>query len=133
TGGVSGLGEATVRRLAADGAACVVILDLPVSRGEALAKEIGPQVRFAPADVTSEEEVAAALDVAEETGTVRVVVNCAGIGTPGRIVGKAGPLPLEQFRRIIDVNLTGTFNVTRLAADRMQRNEPSDGERGVVV
>jgi NAD(P)-dependent dehydrogenase (short-subunit alcohol dehydrogenase family) len=132
TGGASGLGEATVRRLAADGAS-VVILDLPVSRGEALAREIGPRVRFAPADVTSEAEVAAALDIAAEAGTLRVLVNCAGIGTPGRIVGKAGPLPLDQFRRIIDVNLTGTFNVTRLAAERMQGNELSGGERGVVV
>jgi NAD(P)-dependent dehydrogenase (short-subunit alcohol dehydrogenase family) len=132
TGGASGLGEATVRRLAADGAG-VVILDLPASRGEALAKELGDRVRFAAADVTSEDEVRAALDIAEDAGPIRVVVNCAGIGTPGRIIGKHGVLPLEQFRRIVDVNLTGTFNVMRLAADRMMRNEPADGERGVIV
>jgi NAD(P)-dependent dehydrogenase (short-subunit alcohol dehydrogenase family) len=132
TGGASGLGEATVRRLAGDGAA-VVILDLPASRGEALAKELGDRVCFAAADVTSEEEVRAALDVAEGTGPIRVVVNCAGIGTPGRIIGKNGVLPLEQFRRIVDVNLTGTFNVMRLAAERMTRNEPAGGERGVIV
>jgi NAD(P)-dependent dehydrogenase (short-subunit alcohol dehydrogenase family) len=132
TGGASGLGEATVRRLAGDGAR-VVILDLPASRGEALAKELGDRVRFAAADVTSEDEVRAALDIAEDAGPIRVVVNCAGIGTPGRIIGKHGVLPLEQFRRIVDVNLTGTFNVMRLAADRMMRNEPADGERGVIV
>src|SRR5581483_12483063 len=115
TGGASGLGEATARRLAGDGAR-VVILDLPASRGEALAKELGEGVLFAAADVTSEDEVSAALDAAEGLSPIRVVVNCAGIGTPGRIVGKNGVLPLEQFRRIIDVNLTGTFNVMRLAA-----------------
>jgi NAD(P)-dependent dehydrogenase (short-subunit alcohol dehydrogenase family) len=132
TGGASGLGEATVRRLAGDGAR-VVILDLPTSRGEALAKELGDRVRFAAADVTSEDEVMAALDVAEDAGPIRVLVNCAGIGTAGRIIGKNGVLPLDQFRRIVDVNLTGTFNVMRLAADRMRHNEPADGERGVIV
>ena len=122
-----------MRRLAGDGAAAIVILDLPGSRGEALAKELGDRVRFAAADVTSEDEVRAALDIAEGGGPIRVVVNCAGIGTPGRIIGKNGVLPIEQFRRIVDVNLTGTFNVVRLAADRMMRNEPADGERGVMV
>jgi NAD(P)-dependent dehydrogenase (short-subunit alcohol dehydrogenase family) len=132
TGGASGLGEATVRRLARDGAS-VVILDLPASKGETLAKELGGRVRFAASDVTSEDEVRAALDLAEGMGPLRVVVNCAGIGTPGRIIGKKGVLPLEQFRRIVDVNLTGTFNVVRLAAERMMRSEPADGERGVMV
>ena len=93
TGGASGLGEATVRRLAGDGAG-VVILDLQASRGEALAKELGDRVRFAAADVTSEDEVRAALDMAERPGPIRVVVNCAGIGTPCRIVGRNGVLPL---------------------------------------
>jgi NAD(P)-dependent dehydrogenase (short-subunit alcohol dehydrogenase family) len=132
TGGASGLGEATVRRLAADGAA-VVIVDLPTSLGEALAKKLGDRVRFAPADVTSEEETAAALDTAEVMGPIMVVVNCAGIGTPGRILGRNGVLPLEQFRRIVEVNLTGTFNVVRLAAERMMHHEPAEGERGVMV
>jgi NAD(P)-dependent dehydrogenase (short-subunit alcohol dehydrogenase family) len=132
TGGASGLGEATVRRLAAEGAS-VVILDLPSSKGETLAKELGRRVQFAAADVTSEDEVRAALDAAEAAGPLRVVVNCAGIGTPGRIIGKKGVLPLEQFRRIVDVNLSGTFNVVRLAAERMMRNEATDGERGVMV
>ena len=133
TGGASGLGEATVRRLVADGAGAVVILDLPGSRGETLAKELGDRVRFTAADVTSEDDVAAALDVAERAGPLRVVVNCAGIGTPGRIIGKKGVLPLEQFRRIVDVNMTGTFNVVRLSAERMMRNESAGGERGVMV
>jgi len=133
TGGASGLGEATVRRLAADGAGAVVILDLPGSRGETLAKELGDRVRFAAADVTSEDDVVAALDVAERAGPLRLVVNCAGIGTAGRIIGRNGLFPLELFRRIVDVNMTGTFNVMRLAADRMMRNEPVEGERGVIV
>jgi NAD(P)-dependent dehydrogenase (short-subunit alcohol dehydrogenase family) len=133
TGGASGLGEATVRRLAADGAAAVVILDLPGSRGEALAKELGDRVRFAAADVTSEDEVVAALDIADSAGPLRAVVNCAGIGTAGRIIGRNGLFPLDLFRHIVDVNLNGTFNVMRLAADRMMRTDPMDGERGVIV
>jgi NAD(P)-dependent dehydrogenase (short-subunit alcohol dehydrogenase family) len=132
TGGASGLGEATVRRLAKDGAT-VVIVDLPSSFGADLARELGDPVVFAGADVTDEDQVSAALDTAEASGPIRVVVNCAGIGTPGRIVGRNGLLPLEQFRRVVDVNLVGTFNVVRLAADRMTRNELLDDERGVIV
>ncbi|HEX5428052.1 MAG TPA: SDR family NAD(P)-dependent oxidoreductase [Pedococcus sp.] len=132
TGGASGLGEATVRRLHADGAA-VVIVDLPASAGAALAAELGDRVRFAPADVRDEGQVQAAIDAAAELGTLRVVVNCAGVGTPGRVVGKKGALPLETFRNVIDINLVGTFNVLRLAAAAMLDNEPADGDRGVVV
>jgi NAD(P)-dependent dehydrogenase (short-subunit alcohol dehydrogenase family) len=132
TGGASGLGEATVRRLHADGAA-VVILDLPSSPGEALARELGDRVRFAPTDVRDEAQVQAAIDTAAELGTLRVVVNCAGIGTPGRVVGKNGPLALEKFQSVIDINLVGTFNVLRLAAASMLENEPVDGDRGVIV
>ncbi|NNM46865.1 3-hydroxyacyl-CoA dehydrogenase [Knoellia koreensis] len=132
TGGASGLGEATVRRLHADGAA-VVILDLPSSPGEALAAELGDRVRFAPTDVRDEAQVQAAIDTAAELGTLRVVVNCAGIGTPGRVVGKNGPLALEKFQSVIDINLVGTFNVLRLAAAAMIPNEPVDGDRGVNV
>jgi NAD(P)-dependent dehydrogenase (short-subunit alcohol dehydrogenase family) len=132
TGGASGLGEATVRRLAKDGAT-VVIVDLPSSLGADLARELADQVVFAAADVTDEDQVSAALDTAEASGPIRVVVNCAGIGTPGRIIGRNGVLPLEQFRRVVDVNLVGTFNVVRLAADRMTHNELLDDERGVIV
>jgi NAD(P)-dependent dehydrogenase (short-subunit alcohol dehydrogenase family) len=132
TGGASGLGEATVRRLAKDGAT-VIIVDLPSSLGADLARELADQVVFAAADVTDEDQVSAALDTAEASGPIRVVVNCAGIGTPGRIIGRNGVLPLEQFRRVVDVNLVGTFNVVRLAADRMTHNELLDDERGVIV
>src|SRR5215217_8199361 len=133
TGGGSGLGEATVRRLAADGLG-VVIVDLPSSAGKAVADELGDRVVFAPADVTDEAAVTAALDMAAALGTLRVVVNCAGIATPGRVVGRKGPLPLATFRQVIEVNLIGTFNVLRLAAERMIASEPGeDGDRGVVV
>jgi NAD(P)-dependent dehydrogenase (short-subunit alcohol dehydrogenase family) len=133
TGGGSGLGEATVRRFAAAGAA-VVICDLQSSRGKAVADELGERVVFVPADVTDESAVTAALDAAAELGTLRVVVTCAGIATPGRVVGRKGPLPLATFRQVIEVNLVGTFNVLRLAAERMAAAEPlDDGDRGVVV
>ncbi|MGZ4601263.1 MAG: 3-hydroxyacyl-CoA dehydrogenase [Oryzihumus sp.] len=132
TGGASGLGEATVRRLH-DGGASVVIVDLPSSSGKALAEELGDHARFAPADVRDEAQVQAAIEVAKELGDLRVVVNCAGVGTPGRVVGKKGPLDLETFRNVIDINLVGTFNVLRLGAAAMLDNEPVDGDRGVVV
>jgi len=132
TGGASGLGEATTRRLHAAGAA-VVILDLPSSPGKALAEELGDRVRFAPTDVRDEEQVQAAIDLARELGTLRIVVNCAGVGTPGRVVGKRGPLPLEDFANVVSINLIGTFNVLRLAAAAMVENERVDGDRGVIV
>jgi NAD(P)-dependent dehydrogenase (short-subunit alcohol dehydrogenase family) len=132
TGGASGLGEATTRRLHQSGCA-VVIVDLPSSRGEALAAELGDRVSFSPADVRDEAQVQAAIAVASDLGTLRIVVNCAGIGTPGRVVGRRGPLDLESFRRVVDINLIGTFNVLRLAASAMLENEPVDGDRGVIV
>ncbi len=127
TGGASGLGRATAEGLRAAGAD-VVIADLPSSPGAAVAAAIG--ARFAATDVTDEASVQAAVDELDE---LRVVVNCAGLGTPGRVVGRNGPLPLEQFARVVQVNLVGTFNVVRLAAARMAQQEPADGERGVVV
>lgn len=132
TGGASGLGGATTRRLVADGAK-VVIVDLPSSPAEQVAAELGDGVRFAPADVRDEAQVQAAVDTARELGELRIVVNCAGIGTPGRVVGKNGPLALEKFQSVIDINLVGTFNVLRLAAAAMVDNEPVDGERGLAV
>lgn len=133
TGGGSGLGEATVRRIASSGAA-VVICDLPSSAGKAIAEELGSRVVFVPTDVTEEAAVTAALDVAASLGALRLVVTCAGIATPGRVVGRKGPLPLATFRQVIEVNLIGTFNVLRLAAERMIALEPGeDGDRGVVV
>ncbi len=132
TGGASGLGLATARRLVEQGAS-VVLLDLPSSPGEKAAAELGERAVFAPGDVTAEGDVASALDTASGLGELRVLVNCAGVGTPGRVLGKNGPLPLAEFTRVVTVNLIGTFNVVRLATERMAVNEPRDGDRGVVV
>ncbi len=130
TGAASGLGLATARELAGAGAT-VVVADLPSSGGAEVADELGGA--FAPTDVTDEAQVQAAVDAATARGPLRVLVNCAGIGTPGRVLGKAGPLPLEQFARVVQVNLVGTFNAIRLAVAAMVTIEPVDGERGVVV
>jgi NAD(P)-dependent dehydrogenase (short-subunit alcohol dehydrogenase family) len=132
TGGASGLGRATVDVLHAAGAG-VVVLDLPGSAGEAVATELGDRVRFVGGDVRRPEDVAAALDAAAELGPLRVAVNCAGTGEALRTVGKQGVHPLDRFTRIIEINLIGTFNVIRLAAERMAGAEPVDGERGVIV
>jgi NAD(P)-dependent dehydrogenase (short-subunit alcohol dehydrogenase family) len=109
----------------------VVIVDLPSSPGAEQAAAIGGA--FAPADVTDEAAVSAALDVAAEQAPLRIAVNCAGIGTPGRVIGKNGVLPLEQFKQVVNVNLIGTFNVIRLAAAAMGAAPEVDGERGVIV
>ncbi len=131
TGGASGLGRATAERLAGLGAR-VVVLDLPGSDGEAVAAAIGGQ--FAPADVTDPESAEAAVRTATGLGPLRVLVNCAGISPPARVVGKDGsPMPLDAFVKIVQVNLIGTFNVTRLAAAAMSALDPVDGERGVLV
>jgi NAD(P)-dependent dehydrogenase (short-subunit alcohol dehydrogenase family) len=135
TGGASGLGAATVRMLVERGAN-VAIYDLPTSKGSELEKEIGPAARFVAGDVTDEAQTEAALDDAIDTfGPLRAVVNCAGIGSASRTVGKDGaPFPLAVFRRSIEVNLIGTFNVIRLGAARMSANEPNEGgERGAIV
>ena len=132
TGGASGLGLATTEKLVEDGAK-VVIVDLPSSAGEAVADKLGDAVRFAPADVTDEAQISAALDVAAELGTLRVAVNCAGIGNGIKTVGKNGPFPLADFTKVINVNLIGTFNVIRLAAERISQSDPVEGERGVIV
>ena len=132
TGGASGLGEATVRRLHAAGAA-VVVADLDPARGSALVDELGERARFVRTDVRSPEEIAAAVEAARELGELRVAVTCAGVATPGRVVGRKGPLDLDTFRTVLDINLVGTFNVLRLAAAAMAENEPVDGDRGVVV
>jgi NAD(P)-dependent dehydrogenase (short-subunit alcohol dehydrogenase family) len=135
TGGGSGLGEATARELVLRGGR-VALLDLGRSKGAEVAKSLGPAALFAEADVANEAQVAAALDrAARELGPLRAVVNCAGIGTPGRVVDKArAPLALDIFRRVVEVNLIGTFNVIRLAAARMHGNAPNAaGERGAIV
>jgi NAD(P)-dependent dehydrogenase (short-subunit alcohol dehydrogenase family) len=134
TGGASGLGLATARALAQDGAK-VLIVDLASSPGEDVARELGANVRFAAADVTSEADMNAACDAAVELGPLRMLVHCAGRGGPVRLIDKDGkPGSLEAYENIIRVNLIGTFNTLRLAAVRMARNEPTaEGERGVCV
>lgn len=133
TGGASGLGLATVRRLRARGAV-VVVLDLPTSAGSAVADRLGPHVRFAAADVRDETQVASAVDLASSLGPLRVLVSCAGVGDPVRTVGRDGlPVDLRRFARVIEINLVGTFNVTRLAAAAMAATEPVGEERGVVI
>ena len=133
TGGGSGLGGATARRFVADGAK-VVILDLESSAGPALVGELGgDRAVFMAADVRDEAQVQVAIDRAKELGEVRVAVNCAGVATPGRVIGRQGPLALDTFRTVVDINLIGSFNVMRLAAAAMLDNEPLDGDRGVIV
>ena len=142
TGGASGLGAATARTLF-DAGASVVLLDLATSGGANLADELnrsadGRTAVFAPADVTSEAQVQAAVDTAVGLGPLRIVVNCAGIATPGKVLGREGVLPLEAFNRVVQVNLLGTFNVLRLAAAAMVATEPAvtelgGPERGVII
>jgi 3-hydroxyacyl-CoA dehydrogenase / 3-hydroxy-2-methylbutyryl-CoA dehydrogenase len=133
TGGASGLGRATAARLAAAGGR-VAILDRPASAGADVVKSLAHAV-FTPADVTSADDVSRALETARERlGGINVLVNCAGIGTAMKTFGKAGPAKLEEFTRVISVNLIGTFNCIRLAAVHMAQNSPGpDGERGVVI
>jgi NAD(P)-dependent dehydrogenase (short-subunit alcohol dehydrogenase family) len=146
TGGASGLGAATARRLF-DAGASVVLVDLPASAGDAFAAELtasapasasGRTAVFVAADVTDEAQVQAAVDAAVALGPLRVVVNCAGIATPGKVLGRDGVLPLETFNRVIQINLVGTFNVIRLAAAAMAAAEPASTElggpeRGVII
>ncbi|WP_456696892.1 3-hydroxyacyl-CoA dehydrogenase [Aeromicrobium sp. P5_D10] len=132
TGGASGLGLATARRLAAGGAR-VVIVDLETSAGLEHVEELGNGSVFAPADVRDEQQVQAAVDLANVDGTLAVAVNCAGIGPATRVVGKNGPAPLDGFQRIIDINLVGTFNVIRLAAAAISANPGDAAERGVII
>ncbi|HEY8429043.1 MAG TPA: 3-hydroxyacyl-CoA dehydrogenase [Sandaracinaceae bacterium] len=134
TGGASGLGRATVERWVKDGGRAVIV-DRDVERGEALAKELGGKARFVATDVTDEAQVKAAVDAAGELGTLRVAVSCAGVGWAARLVNKEGePHDLGLFQKIIAVNLVGTFNVMRLAAAAMMKNEAdADGQRGVII
>ena len=134
TGGASGLGLAATRTLL-DAGTSVVIVDLPSSDGEVVAKELGDRVRFAAADVTNEDEVAQAVSTsAEAFGGLHVCVNCAGVGFPGRVLTRDGsPNDLERFEFVVRVNLIGTFNVIRIAAAQMAKQEPDGEERGVIV
>jgi NAD(P)-dependent dehydrogenase (short-subunit alcohol dehydrogenase family) len=132
TGGASGLGRATAEHLVAGGAR-VVIADL-APNGDDVAREIGGDTRFVAADVTDTDQMNAVFDAAEELGTLRAVVHCAGRGGPIRVVDREGnPGSLETYELVVRINLIGSFNVLRLGAARMAKNEPIDGERGVVV
>jgi NAD(P)-dependent dehydrogenase (short-subunit alcohol dehydrogenase family) len=135
TGGASGLGEATARLLAERGAK-VVIADMQDEKGELVAKDIGGL--FAKTDVTDTDQVIAAIEAAKEMGPLRAVVNAAGIGWATRTIGRDGQYSsahdLEVFKKVVNINLVGTFNVTRLAATAMSQNEPLDSdERGAIV
>ncbi|MGV0750130.1 3-hydroxyacyl-CoA dehydrogenase [Mycolicibacter heraklionensis] len=129
TGGASGLGLATAKRLL-DAGGQVVVIDL---KGEDVVAELGDRARFVEANVADPEAVGAALDVAESLGPVRINVNCAGIGNAIKTLSKDGAFPLDAFTKIIQVNLIGTFNVLRLAAERIAKTEPINGERGVII
>jgi NAD(P)-dependent dehydrogenase (short-subunit alcohol dehydrogenase family) len=134
TGGASGLGLATTKRLL-DAGASVVVIDL---KGEEAVAELGERAKFVAANVTDEDAVSKALDVAESLGPVRINVNCAGIGNAIKTLGKEGPFPLDGFRKVVEVNLIGTFNVLRLAAERIANTEALDdglgsAERGVII
>jgi 3-hydroxyacyl-CoA dehydrogenase / 3-hydroxy-2-methylbutyryl-CoA dehydrogenase len=134
TGGASGLGAATVRELIGAGGRAM-ILDRSQSDGAKLAEELGTNVAFAAADVTSDAEVQAAVQqTMKRFGAIHINVNCAGTGAAMKTTGRGGPMPLEIFAKVIEINLIGTFNVLRLCATEMMKNTPNeDGERGVIV
>lgn len=131
TGGASGLGLATARRIVAAGGH-VTIVDLPSSQGAAIADELGGA--FVPADVTSVDEVQAAVATAQAAAPLRIVVNCAGIAPPAKVLDREGnPAVLADFERVVRINLVGTFNVLSQAAAVIAQQEPLDGDRGVIV
>jgi NAD(P)-dependent dehydrogenase (short-subunit alcohol dehydrogenase family) len=133
TGGASGLGGATVQMLVNAGGK-VVIADVTADKGEALARDFGVAARFVKCDVTSEADGKAAVTAALAFGPLRGLINCAGIGPAEKTLGKDGPHRLESFSRAIGINLIGTFNMIRLAADAMAKQDATaDGERGVIV
>lgn len=134
TGGASGLGAATVRELCSAGAT-VVVADLNRSVGEELVRGLNGKAEFVDTDVTSEQDVRRAVELAAaKPGGLRVLVNCAGVAIAEKVLGKEGPHPLDRFERVVRVNLIGTFNALRLAAEAMAKNEPNEGgERGVIV
>ena len=135
TGGASGLGEATVRHFLQSGAR-VVILDLNDENAKKLIDELGDEnLKYINTNIMEEEPVKKAMDfIQNEFGVLHVAVNCAGTGYGGRIIGKDAPHPLDHFKFIIDLNLVGTFNVMRLAAELMDKNDPdAQGEKGVII
>lgn len=134
TGGASGLGEATVRNIVEKGGRAI-IFDLSEEHGKRLQAELGERVFFTKTDVTKEDEVVSALNLAiDKIGNINTVVNCAGIAPPQKLLGKKGTHDLEMFSKVISINLIGSFNVIRLAAEKMVKNDPNEfGERGVII
>ena len=134
TGGASGLGFATAQRVI-DAGGQVVLLDINDELGASSAAQLGERASYINTDVSNEESVRAAINTANETmGGITLAVNCAGIATAGRTLGREGPWPTERFNKVIQVNLVGSFNVTKEAAAFMVQNEPNDdGERGVII
>ncbi len=134
TGGASGLGEATVRSLVNDGAK-VAIFDFDETRGSQIAAEIGDAVIFCRSDVTDEKSIQQAIEkVMDSFGAIHIAVNCAGVGTPAKVLSKRGPISIAEFSRVIQINLVGTMTVIKLAAEKMVNNAPNeDGEKGVVI
>jgi NAD(P)-dependent dehydrogenase (short-subunit alcohol dehydrogenase family) len=132
-GGASGMAKATAVELAEAGAK-IAILDLPISQGSDVADEIGKGTIFCPVDVMDDQVVEQALDrVMNEFGAIHIGVNVAGGGTAKRTVSKSGPHPMDEFRRVIELNLCATFNLVRLQADRMTHNAPEEEERGIII
>ena len=134
SGGASGLGYASAKRVI-DAGGYAVLLDVNGEQGEASAASLGERATFIQTDVSNEEAVRAAMQAAKAfMGGITLAVNCAGVATAGRALGREGPWPAENFERVIRINLLGTFNVTKEAAAVMQLNEPNEqGERGVVI
>ncbi len=134
TGGASGLGEACVRQLVQSGAR-VAVLDLAEERGMQLASDLGDSAIFCKTDVSDANSVQQAVDkTIDSFGAIHVAISCAGLVIPSKVLGKEGPLPIDKFNLTIQVNLIGTMNVTRLAAEKMVLNSPNkDGEKGVVI
>lgn len=134
TGGASGLGEACVRNLVEQGAK-VSIIDFAEEKGQKLASEIGSPVIFCMSDVTHEKSVQVAIDKTVQVfGTIHLAINCAGVGISAKVIGKVGVMSMEHFTKIVQINLMGTMNVIRLAAEKMLKNIPNeDGEKGVVI
>jgi len=134
TGGASGLGEACVRALLGEGGK-VSILDFAEERGQKVASELGDAALFCLTDITKEEDVQAAIDkTVEAFGAVHIAVNCAGVGIPAKVLGKEGPMSMDHFNKVVQINLIGTMNVVRLAAEKMVKNQGNDdGEKGVVI
>ena len=136
TGGASGLGAATAQRLH-DAGAHVVVVDLPDAEGEdqraQAVRSIGERAHFHPGDVTDSQVAAEAVDAAQKLGPLRAMINCAGVATPGKLVGRSGPLDLEAFNKVLAINTSGTLNFMAQAASVMEGNELAGEDRGVII